>query len=132
MEAQITQRTVRKWIAFLLGCAASTWGLFSAWWLANLNVDGFFVSSVAMASITGFLGCALYPVSRNVGGLLMLAGGVSALDYAVYAPSLLLLVFSMVLGPIDVLGLGLILSGLLAIPRTRRVLAKWHHAGWLP
>jgi len=113
-----------------------------AYLLANSNLMGCSCGWQAVETIVGpavvgtmisIIGSVLVLFSERAGGAILLAGAIIVISPILYLTAtlvgfpLIILVMPNLLS-----GLLLLLSSLLAIPRTRHLIDKWRNEGWLP
>ena len=100
-----------------------------------------------IGSVVGLAACVLYPVARKPSGIFLLSGAIlaspltslivissSAKSWSVLGQNLGSLIFFSVvfLAPSYFASLLLFLGGLLAFPKTRRIIKSLHDGGWIP
>jgi hypothetical protein len=90
-------------------------------------------------SLIGLIGCFLYFFAKRAGGILLLVGGILASPLPLFietgslpGPVIILSYFGFLIAPSILSGLLLFLGGLLAFPKTRYLIKRWHDEGWLP
>jgi hypothetical protein len=96
--------------------------------------EGLVTWPVVVGSLIGLVGCTIVLLNQNAGGTFLLAGGVVASSTIVYAEFATFLFgpLTFYLAPNLFFGLLLILSGLLAFPKTRHLIKTLHNEGWIP
>jgi hypothetical protein len=137
---------LRRLTPSLLGLFGGGLGLLSYYSLMNPSLDlsacscgwqtaeGIVTWPVVAGSLVGLLGCIVFLLNQYAGGTFLLAGGLVASSTIVYTEfaTFLLGPLFFYLAPNLFFGLLLILSGLLAFPKTRHVIKTLHNEGWIP
>ena len=133
----------------VMGLFGGILGLLYAFFLVSLDFSGcscgfsllqsFLALPLLAGSLVGLTGCFLYLFAKRSGGILLLVGGILASPLPLFietgslpGPVIILSYFGFLIAPSILSGLLLILGGLLAFPKTRHLIKRWHDDGWLP
>ena len=102
-------------------------------------IQTFFGWPLIIGSVIGLAACVLYPIARKPSGIFLLSGGILASPLTMLLvvgswQNLGSLIFFSVLffAPSYFASLLLFLGGLLAFPKTRRIIKSLHDGGWIP
>ena len=145
-------RPLKRFAPSVLGLIGSGIGLVYSYALLSNNGDGcscgwpfiqaFLGWPMVLGSLIGLAGCALYLVARRAGGgVLLLAGSILLSPFIFFSIlagspfiifSIIVSFFGVLIAPMLLAGLLMFLGGLLAFPRTRHLIKRWHDEGWIP
>ena len=101
-------------------------------------IQTFLGTPLIIGSVVGLAACVLYPVARKASGIFLLSGAIltSPLPLIIAGgswPSLDFLLLSVFFfAPGYFVSLLLLLAGLLAFQKTRRIIKSLHDGGWIP
>ena len=103
----------------------------SCGWQATQAIIG----PAVAGSMLGIVGSIVVVISERVGGAILLGAAIIVISPILYLIARIVgfpfpLIF--LIAPSLLSGLLLLLSSLLAIPRTRHLIKKWRSEGWLP
>jgi hypothetical protein len=143
---QGVSRLLKRLAPSLLGLFGGGLGVLSYYDLMSPSLDlsacscgwkaaeGIVTWPLVVGSLIGLVGCAVFLFNPNAGGTFLISGGVVASSTIVFAE-----VATLLFGPVILhlasnlfFGLLLILTGLLAFPRTRHLIKTLHDEGWIP